>query len=301
MENIITRQEFLQRVVNAVKEMSDVPINARVTDIVLNNGKRDCVQVDCDDWNTCINVGVDSYYKAFCDGDISAVMNAAKAIIQAKEEADVQEGILQEVMNYEQAKDMLMCRLVNTGLNHDMLNRGPSIPFHDLSITFYLMLDGEKCLIAGITNTLIAKWNISIAELFKDALANMQAKSPAEIQSIFEVITGKKEALDDDLENAAKAIGEPIPYVLTNKDKFMGAAVVLYPGMLESCAEKMGGDYYLLPSSIHEFLLAPVSVMPPDEIQTMIRTINQTEVAPEEVLADHAYLYSAAKKRLIIV
>lgn len=302
--NMITKKEFLQAVTNTVKMISDAPIEAVATDIVCNNGKRGCIQVECGR-NASMSVGVDGYYQAFCDGDLSAVTAAAKAVIQAaknnESQADAMQGVLQEVMDYGQARGMLMCRLVNTGLNRGMLDRGPCIPFHDLSITFYLALDSGKGVTVGITDSLLAQWDISVDELFRDALANMQAKSPAKIQTMFEAMAGVEGVPAEEMERAAKAAGAPTLYVLTNKAKCLGAAVVLYPGILEACAGKMGGDYYLLPSSIHEFLLAPASSMQPDELRAMIQDINQTEVAPEEVLADHAYLYSAVEKKLVMV
>lgn len=107
MENKITRQEFLQAVVIAVKQMSEVPANARVTKLSVNNGQRDCVQVEFSR-NSYANVGLDGYYQMFCDGDISALMAAAEAVIQAKEDAQVKENDIQDIIqvaiNYEQVK-----------------------------------------------------------------------------------------------------------------------------------------------------------------------------------------------------
>lgn len=47
------------------------------------------------------------------------------------------------------------------------------------------------------------------------------------------------------------------PYVLTNSSKINGAAVVLYPQCLQHIGENIGGNYYLLPSSIHEMIIMP--------------------------------------------
>jgi len=32
----------------------------------------------------------------------------------------------------------------------------------------------------------------------------------------------------------------------------MGASVIQYPGFMEQAAEQVGGDFFVLPSSIHE-------------------------------------------------
>ena len=41
-------------------------------------------------------------------------------------------------------------------------------------------------------------------------------------------------------------------YILTNEQKIDGAGVLFYPGVQELVAEKMNGDYFVLPSSVHE-------------------------------------------------
>lgn len=301
----IAKREFLQAVVDTIKMVSDVPLDVCVADIERNNGKYDCIRIKCGQ-NTYTKIGVDSYYQMFCDGNLSAVANAAEAVIQSQKNhqthMDDIHDLTRKVTDYEWAKDMLRCRLVNTALNHDMLGRVPSIPFQDLSIIFYLTWDSNdgRC-VANVTNNLCAQWEISTTVLFRDALANMQAELPVRFQNMFEVMADLAEATAEDVEAIFNDIDEPVLYVLTNKDTYMGAAVVLYPGVLESCAEKMGGDFYLIPSSIHEFLVTSLKDISPDELQAMIQNINQTNVPPEEVLGDHAYLYSAAQKKIIIV
>lgn len=305
MNNVVEKQKFLQAVVNAIKMISDVPINVRVAEVERNNGKYDCIQVTYGQ-DTYSNIGVDTYYQMFCDGDFSAVTNAAEAVIQAQKSPKAQmdgiRDIAQKVKDYEWAKRILRCRLVNTALNRDTLSDMPHIPFHDLSIIFSLVLysDEEQCF-ANVNNNLFAGWNIGITELFRDALANMQAEAPAEIKDMFQVIEDLEKTTVEGTRVKCNGIEAPVLYVLTNKDAYMGAAVILYPGVLESCAEKLGGDFYLLPSTVHEFILAPVYGAEPDGYRSIIQNINQTVVRPEDVLSDHAYLYSAAKKQITMV
>ena len=45
-------------------------------------------------------------------------------------------------------------------------------------------------------------------------------------------------------------------YVLTNNIHINGAALMLVPDILEKIGDKAGMDYYVLPSSIHEVLIA---------------------------------------------
>ena len=82
-------------------------------------------------------------------------------------------------------------------------------------------------------------------------------------------------------------------YVLTNKQKLYGAACMLYPGVLKGFAEKIGRDFYILPSSVHEVILVPADSNTDQEALCEIVTeINRTQVAEEEILADSVYFYN---------
>lgn len=59
-----------------------------------------------------------------------------------------------------------------------------------------------------------------------------------------------------------------------------GACVIQYPHFLDDAAETLGGSFYVLPSSIHEVLLLADDTSPSlSELENMVRTINQAEVA----------------------
>ena len=49
--------------------------------------------------------------------------------------------------------------------------------------------------------------------------------------------------------------GQPTLYVATMETMNRDAGVLAYPGFLDEAAEKLGGNFFILPSSIHELLL----------------------------------------------
>ena len=82
-------------------------------------------------------------------------------------------------------------------------------------------------------------------------------------------------------------------YVCTNASKINGAGVILYENLLKDFAQKVGADFYILPSSVHETLLIPVSdQFDVETLKAMVCEVNMTQVAPEEQLSDQVYLYS---------
>ena len=63
--------------------------------------------------------------------------------------------------------------------------------------------------------------------------------------------------------------------------------------------QSVGGDYYVLPSSVHEVLIVPQSAgMDPEELTDMVNTVNEGCVMQDEILSDHVYQYDAKEHKL---
>ena len=74
---------------------------------------------------------------------------------------------------------------------------------------------------------------------------------------------------------------------------------MLYPGLLQSIAEATRSSFYILPSSIHEVLLIKEdNSMDARELQSMVMDINQSEVAPHEVLSNQVYFYDGKEQKI---
>ena len=73
-------------------------------------------------------------------------------------------------------------------------------------------------------------------------------------------------------------------FVLTNDTKVNGAAAILNDDTRQEIADKVG-DFYVLPSSVHETLIIPKDAgMELRDLEQMVQEVNQTQVAPEERL-----------------
>ena len=89
-------------------------------------------------------------------------------------------------------------------------------------------------------------------------------------------------------------------YVATNEQCSLGAAVMRYPDFREKVRGMIRGDFYILPSSIHEVILVPESFgLEPERMQEMVKEINQTGVALEEVLSDSVYYFDGEEIRIV--
>ena len=86
-------------------------------------------------------------------------------------------------------------------------------------------------------------------------------------------------------------------YVATVPDKIHGAGVLAYENFMEQAAERAGGDFYILPSSIHELLIIPDNgVMDLKELEAMVKEVNATQVEPCDRLTDSVYHYDSKEK-----
>lgn len=85
--------------------------------------------------------------------------------------------------------------------------------------------------------------------------------------------------------------------LLTGRAIFTASAI-LNDDIRQEIAEKVG-DFYMLPSLIHETLIIPKDAgMEFKELEQMVREVNQTQVAPGERLSDHVYEYDAKEHEL---
>ena len=244
-------------------------------------------------------------------------------------DAEVEELDLSGFTDFAKAKERLAVKLIHAEKNKEYLKQVPHRRIHDLAIVFYYMVQEQpfcgKAVIM-IKKEHMNKWQVTDEELYEAAMSNMPAKLPYRIRNIEEVMrdlleSGLKEDLmhfrkNDKEENifsddwidellgqmtgSFQAEGERIPmYVLTNRQKLQGAACMLYPDVLKCFGEKIGQDFYVLPSSVHEVILVPaIPVTGPEILKEIVTDINRTQVAPDEVLSDSVYFYSRKRDML---
>ena len=69
--------------------------------------------------------------------------------------------------------------------------------------------------------------------------------------------------------------------------------------VMDDIAEKVGGEFYILPSSVHELLIIPRNADTDlKSLESMVQEVNATQVAPEERLSDHVYAYDTKEHEL---
>ena len=208
--------------------------------------------------------------------------------------------------SFDQVRDRICYRLVSRNGNERLLEEIPYIGFLDLAVCFYYAYHGELGDgVIQINNSHMEMWNTCPEELSALAEYNTPGLFPWECGGLLEVL---KETAgpgnDATAPGGFKGIpcGEVPMMVLSNTAKTYGAACILYPGVLEEIADRTGHDFFILPSSVHEVVLLPdTGIDACASLKEIIRDINSTHVAPEEVLSDTLYRYGRAEKRIVTV
>ena len=245
------------------------------------------------------NVGVNfNIEKAFTEyehtGDYAGVLaESTHAIMQGLE--DVPSVDTSELTNYEAMKEKLSIEVISAETNAELLTKVPHESMEDMAVVYRFVLESNDTGRASIlvTNDMIDHMGVTHEQLKADALENAPEIRPAVIQGMSEVM---REMMGPE---AFEMFGLPeeqeeMMYVATVPDKNSGAGVLAYQDFMDQAAEKIGGDFYILPSSIHEILLVPDNGdKAADDLRDMVREVNATQVSPEEKLTDNVYHYDS--------
>ena len=196
-------------------------------------------------------------------------------------------------------KSKIVLQLINTEANKEELDSLPHREFFDMSIIYRFVVSKsiEGLQTVKINNDVMKTMGITEEELFELAKENTKVMLSSVIHNFGNII-GPMLGLDSsDVDEANKMM------IITNNENTWGATNIIYDSVLEEVAEELGGDYYILPSSIHEVLAVPAKGMEDrqDEFVSMVREINLSSVAVQDRLSNQVFMYNAEGKYLVRV
>ncbi len=240
---------------------------------------------------------LDTYYQQYKESqNIDFIMHsiAAKYMYSLEQ---VPEFDFKQLMDYEAVKDYIIVALVNTESNREQLKTIPHQDIGGLSAIYKIDIthshfgpdmDGYDATVT-IKSEMLEKFEITEEELHQVALQNSQRIYPPMLKGLKAIVQDPEK--DDRI------------YVLTNTQIWQGAAVILYPGVMEHVQSCLG-DVYIIPSSVHELLLVPkseFSIEDADTLREILCEVNQIAVEPQEVLGTEIYTYNSELKQLQVI
>ncbi len=201
------------------------------------------------------------------------------------------------ITDYEKVKDNTYLRLIPG--DSPILKSTPHKMIEDMALVVNIHLDsisddnGRSCVV--VSRPLMEMYGIDEAKLFADAEKNSLENEPIVFKPLIDMV---KDLINSENIPDPEDVGI-VTYIATNASGFQGAAVAGYPDFCEKAAETMGGSFYMLPSSVHEFILIKDDgKAKAKDLNKMIRNVNETVLEPRDVLAAQCYHYDAKAKVL---
>jgi len=287
---IMLYKEFIEDVRKALYERMD-NISVIEDDILKNNGlhypslliKEDGEKLGVNFYPYCL-------FLQYARNEITISEIADKIIEAYKTEKRNFVWDVSILSDYEQIKYAIRGRLINTEKNKELLATLPHRDFLDLSIIYTLDVKPSKGHETGnikITNDLMNSWQVEEEILYQQMMANMEILEEGTINSMASIM---EEILGTD----PMLVPSYFPmYVISNQNKMHGAIEILNKELLEKASTMLGGDFYIIPSSIHEWILLPSQGNEADTVhfRSMVQEVNDFHVANEEVLSYNLYLF----------
>lgn len=142
-------------------------------------------------------------------------------------------------------------------------------------------------------------------EILRVGKNNMVEQNLFEINSL---LSETMQAMTDNGEDIADDFSDffteetPKAFVVTNKDKKLGACCLACPEVIGTAIEKMGFDCYILPSSIHEVILVEKRGGSEDleYLRDCVNQVNRQSVPAAEILSDKVFVYNQKTKKIEI-
>lgn len=298
----LTYEEFKINLTAEVTNIAGEEVDVTVHKVEKNNGiVLDAISVM--EKGVCVtpSIYLQDLYEA-CEGGES-MSTLAKKVIRLSEEGRLSVSLPDDFfMDFEKIKDRVCYRLINYEKNRKMLNHIPHLKVMDLALVFYYSIKPQLLKNASvlIKNSDMLRWRISQKDLEMCAEKNTPRIHECQLFTMAELM---RQIMDTRKLNCSLNFEEFMMqmYILTNREKYFGAACILYPNVLEQIAEQLNSHFYILPSSIHECIIIPASgCFSREFLNNVVTEVNESELDEVEVLSDHAYYYDRDRKKIIL-
>lgn len=198
-----------------------------------------------------------------------------------------------ELCDYEKVKDRIYCQLRNIR-DIEIGNHVATNFMMDMAITYRILLEenSEKRASAVITNKMIDMWTEGSCYkrdyILKEALKNTQEKNPPVIKDYAALL-----GIDDEC---------PLK-VLTTDGLNCGAIAICYKGIGDLLRKYTPKYAYLLPSSIHEWMVMPANEFDPEFYYTQVQMVteinrNELAVSKEDILSSSVLFFDATENSI---
>lgn len=287
MKELKTLNEFVDEIVEQIPGyLSDRFTNPDIrTESVLkeNNEIYTALIIQEENSTSYPRVYLESYYSDYLHGQ--SMHDILKTLSERYEElVEMGKTLIKkaEIMKEpEKAQENVTFRFINEERNKALLADRPHKTMGDLACIYDVDLGQESRI--PITDKVLNEWEISLEELHTLALENTPRIKPLHLETV-------QQTLPTFFLSDQEPQG-PTMLVISNKELVDGASAILYPGVVEEIKDRLDGDFYLLPSSVHELIAVKKEDARLNALEAMVQDVNGSMFHgnPQDILSDHVY------------
>lgn len=311
-------ENFINEITEIVRKKVEDGFKVHLNHVLKNNGiELDALVIRKDEQEISPNIYLEYYYNRFCEG--VSMDEIADEIFSFYLQTMKQQHLPEENLHldFQFSKNKIFYQVVHYEKNKKLLEDIPHVLYLDLAIIFRCFVSEDENGMQSycINNKILEYWGISQSELYKIASQNTPVLFPPKISSmqnvlehVWDIDMEKKteeigeENYDDFLKKELRILDNPDEmqmYVITNQKGVNGAGAFLYPDLLWRFSKKCESNLFLLPSSIHEFIVLPENNYNKEELEEMVRNVNDTQVAADEFLSNRVYYFDRAVRQIV--
>ena len=259
--------------------------------LLIDNGRKAVPNIDLD-------ALYDLYQQGYTMGQCTGM--AADHLIADPGLSAEEKRYADMVYSYEDVKEKLQIRLCDPEENRKNLQGITHTRQGVYEATYHVSLIEAG---AGfmVTDPLLDIWQIDKETLHKDALEADQRRgailtelNPLQLVLMRSGVIEPHNMLLYPQKADLSRMNVP-GFVLTNPMVRYGTGMILQEEVQKKISQVVGGDYFLLPSSLHEWIILPEEMgRPVEEMTAMVRDINEEAVDVKDRLSDKVLHYDTA-------
>ena len=242
----MTKQDFMEQLIEELYRYFS-PEQYQLEGSVLlknNDTKRYAILLKKIEGTVSPTIYLDNFYSEFEHGRTTISETASHIYEQMHDFEDKIESYQEFSAELSDCSNKITYRLVSKERNKQFLESVPHLPFLNMAVVFYIIhhVSKEGMESICVTNELAGKWGLSAKSLYIIAEKN----TPILLPPVIDTMEHTLELLMGEINCAIEPAGDsnkPIPmHIMTNKYQINGASVLLYHGLLDGLAEKLGTD-----------------------------------------------------------
>ena len=282
-------EDFCIVIADSIKDALGDEVSVEYRPVVKNNGViYHAVLIRKKDENVSPTIYLDSFYMEYRKGAVIEYL--VKEVISVYKKSICESDIdVSFFGDFAKVSEHLAFKVMNYEKNKKELTKVPIKRFEDLALVPICVVDDfmKRSGSVVINKQHLDMWEVSEEELWENVDEYAEKNFPVMVKGIEEFVSMR----------TGISLEEMIPtiFVVSNKSLCNGASAIFFPGVLEKIAETMHSDVLILPSSIHETIAVPScgNIEMDSHLIDMVKEVNRTTLASEEILSDSVYFYNA--------